>query len=427
MKKNLFSSIIILNFLSFTLNGTDDLKNIHIDPVTKAASSSLTLVDFTFKDLGEYSSVPKVSGNGRVITGFQKKIDDNTIGYVIQDDQYIPLGYPEQGDTVIISAEGINFDGSIVVGSIIFKRKEKEANSLGKIYPYAWVKGTDKYQFIQLSEEEGVAYAISGGGVIAGEIKNGFAHGFPALWRKNSDNKYETIKSKNQSKHYGAGCLGISEDSKVIVGPRFTSNWGSPTATAFKVNLEEGASSFTEQSLATSSYCMANCVSVDGKVIVGCYQYSYNLAFAPPREVVELPVYQACMWENDTRKALGVLSSSGISSPQSEALACNRDGSVIVGKALGAHDDCCKRIDAFVWTKKTGIRSLTQLLGEHGVIIPAGYKLTKATGIDATGKIVVGTAEVNGKIHAYKVTVPEVTAAPSWWYAPFNYLRSLFS
>ena len=168
-----------------------------------------------------------------------------------------------------------------------------------------------------------------------------------------------------------------------------------------------------------SSCGEAIAVSADGKVIVGKSQHGFRdipVGFGAKR----FPLYQACYWTGNGsgQKLLG-FSGKGFFDYflyfQSQALACSGDGAVIVGSTSleqygsGFEEDS----DAFIWTEKSAIRSIQQVLSEHGVDLK-GWILTKATGISRDGKKVVGIGVFNDETRSWEATIPMVTPALSY-------------
>jgi probable HAF family extracellular repeat protein len=160
---------------------------------------------------------------------------------------------------------------------------------------------------------------------------------------------------------------GMSDDGSVIVGASSgfaAQRW---TAATGPVNLPvpgPGAG-------------VANAVTGDGQIAVGNFN---NVA---------------CYWSQATGFVrigqVGVIST---------ALAVNRDGTVIVGRAnIGAGGTTA----AFVWTPTDGMRQLSTILTAQGVDLSAWlYKrvptLVEATGITADGRYLVGNGTKQGFI-----------------------------
>lgn len=67
------------------------------------------------------------------------------------------------------------------------------------------------------------------------------------------------------------------------------------------------------------------------------------------------------------------------------AFGCSWAGDVIVGEA-GAGS----RAEAFYWTADDGTRWLAEVLDEHGVVVPEGWNLDRATAVSADGRTIVG-------------------------------------
>ena len=169
-----------------------------------------------------------------------------------------------------------------------------------------------------------------------------------------------------------------------------------------------------------SPYGEAIAVSADGTVIAGKSQHGFRdipVGLGAKR----FPLYQACYWTGNGSepKLLGFSGRRGFLDYflyfQSQALACNGDGTVIVGST--SLEEYCRGfeedLDAFVWTEQSAMLSIQQLLTEHGVDLK-GWTLTKAKGISRDGKKVVGVGVFNDGTRGWEATIPMVTPALSY-------------
>ena len=151
-----------------------------------------------------------------------------------------------------------------------------------------------------------------------------------------------------------ANCAyGVSADGKVIVGYG-TNKDGKQEA--FRWTEREGKAVGLGDLDGGDFHSFANAVSADGKVVVGYSASSKG--------------EEAFRWTEATGKmeGLGILSGH----ERSEALAVNADGSVIVGISGSGHRDNYPAYRAFIWTQATGIKALSEFLGEKVSIWEAG-------------------------------------------------------
>jgi probable HAF family extracellular repeat protein len=109
-------------------------------------------------------------------------------------------------------------------------------------------------------------------------------------------------------------------------------------------------------------------VSADGSVVVGWAEHADGLQ-------------DAFRWENDTMVGLGMLPGDW---EEGLARAVSGDGSVVVGYVSNESDD-----EPFIWDEDHGIRSLTELLTQHGIDL-SDWDLDTAVDISADGRVIVG-------------------------------------
>jgi len=211
-----------------------------------------------------------------------------------------------------------------------------------------------------LGNEWGSGYGVSGDGTVA----VGLAWYCPGAegfhWTKKDGMKALSHPVGKSSRASGISAdgntiVGFSEDP--IGGYRRPVRWISG-----KTDLFAGAHAIGE----TSG------VSFDGSQIVGQYTTSAN------------GIYAFYYSQQHGLVSLGTV--SGIATDQSFA-----NGVASNGMTVGwSGDPFGSGIQAFVWTPKLTIRSLTKYLKNHGAKIPSNIYLTTALDISADGSTIVG-------------------------------------
>ena len=164
----------------------------------------------------------------------------------------------------------------------------------------------------------------------------------------------------------------VSADGSIIVG-RGTSAAGDE---AFRWTESTGMAGLGDLP-GGGFHSEANAISADGSTIVGKGTSPLSLAVPTGRE--------AFRWTERTGMVgLGVLSSS----IESSALDVSADGRYVVGYST----DTIDHQEPFIWDQDNGMRSLTDLLILQGETEVFNLKLISATGISASGHVIVGNA-----------------------------------
>jgi uncharacterized membrane protein len=143
-------------------------------------------------------------------------------------------------------------------------------------------------------------------------------------------------------------------------------------------------------------------VSADGGVVVGSMT-SPQFTGDPP---FSFPAPEAFRWEGGQTRRLGALTSS--TTRTSSADAVRADGLVIVGSSRTGGTDAAPIDEAFIWTPRWGMSRLAdRATDENGApLVPAGVRLTGATGISNDGTVIVGNAVgATGNPFAYALKV----------------------
>jgi uncharacterized membrane protein len=207
------------------------------------------------------------------------------------------------------------------------------------------------------------------------------------------------------------GGYGVNGDGSVAVGLA----WYCPGAEGFVWNRTDGMTSLSHPSNGASS--RASAISADGRTIVGFFEH--------PKQGIRRPVLwlagkaQLFAGTDTPGEATGVTSDgshivgqfwdattgaggyafhytdgnfvslgtvSGISSDQSYANAVADNGTTVgwSGDPFGVG------IEAFIWSPKLGMQSLTKYLHRRGVLLPFGITLSSALDISADGSTIAG-------------------------------------
>jgi uncharacterized membrane protein len=101
-----------------------------------------------------------------------------------------------------------------------------------------------------------------------------------------------------------------------------------------------------------------------------------------------------------TRETLASLPSS--TTPSSAGYDVSNDGSVVVGSCLTA----VSTYETVIWTS-AGVRRLSEVMTASGADLQgASLVNTNASAISGDGKIIAGTAKVNGELRGYIARLP---------------------
>ncbi|MCX8145647.1 MAG: autotransporter domain-containing protein [Azovibrio sp.] len=165
----------------------------------------------------------------------------------------------------------------------------------------------------------------------------------------------------------------VSADGAVVAGTSATDGVGADRA--FRWTQATGMQSLG--TLAGGAWSEAFGISADGNVVVGASEVSgLN--------------YRAFRWTpSGGMEDLGTLAGGDLSN----ANAVSANGDVVVGAATVSGGSAWR---AFRWTRSGGMQSVADWLAAAGVSVPSGLVLSEATGVDASGNVVVGNGIDDG-------------------------------
>jgi len=203
---------------------------------------------------------------------------------------------------------------------------------------------------------------------------------------------------------------GISGDGATIIGNAFDTTPGLfPSVeqyrqVAFKWNAATGLSrlpdlSSSPQSGRIPALSAANGISRDGSTTVGASRGNDGFV-------------QAVYWRADGVHALGFIPGTALptatlleSVGSTNALAANADGSIIVGRSIGAANDLAWR-----WTAASGMQDLNLLATNAGLNLN-GFVLTDAVGVSDNGQFITGNSfnAAQGQFLGYVLQLAQIT------------------
>lgn len=346
-----------------------------------AAAVLLTLIssaaanpEMSFRGLGDFeggiffSRAHGVSNNGIVVGHGDAPWGREAFRWT-DDTGLVGLGDLPGGD-FLSTAFAISADGRTIAGSS------------GNAEPVAWFDGGP---VTQLGVSPGRAWGVSGdGSTIVG-------------YGRSSNGLYNAFRWTSKSGVVGLGFLpgggyssasGASFDGSVVVGTSRSTDFSG--GVAYRWTKETGMTALTDtEGWSTASEALA--VSDDGSVATGvAYLDGLRRAFR---------------WtESEGMTNLGTLEGGA----WSDAAAISADGRVIVGYADSARGH---REEAFVWTERTGMVPLFDIL-EHGGVDMTGWSMIRIEAISPDGTFLAGSAQGFGGTQAFLAVIPAPSAIP---------------
>jgi len=321
---------------------------------------------------GNYSWPSAVSGDGSTVVGESTDSNGNnqamrwTAGGGMQG-----LGFIGTGSYSY--AQAVSADGSTVVG--------QSTNSMGNGEAFRWTSaggmlglgfiGTGNYSYAN-----GVS---ADGSTVVGTSRN-------------SSNNTEAFRWTSTGGMLGLGFLstvvssyssanGVSADGSTVVG---ASRNSSNNTEAFRWTSTGGMQGLGY--LSGGNYSSATAISADGSTVAGTSQNNLGNS-------------EAFHWTSaGGMQRLGFIGTDYIS----WASAISADGKVVVGSSRAF----LSNTNAFRWSTTAGMQSIPQWLSAAGVTVATGWTPTEATGVNANGNVVVGSAnDANGNQQAWLARV----------------------
>jgi probable HAF family extracellular repeat protein len=327
-----------------------------------AAGAFTPLGDLLGNDFA--SSAYAISADGEVIVGSGRSISGSEAFRWTESSGLVGLG-DLPGSIVSSRANAVSRHGSVVVGSA-------EGASGGEAFRW-----TENGGMVGLGAQSSARAVSADGNVVVG-IFPGAIEGEAFRWTEASG--MVGLGELGGGARSGSEAYGVSADGSVVTG----ASWSAAGWQAFRWTESSGMVGIGD--LPGGRFeSIAYGVSADGSVIVGSGEINGGR--------------RAFRWTVGT----GMVALTEFH--YSYALAASGDGSVIVGRHQGPFVDQ----DAFIWDEAHGMRSLTTVLANAGVL-PNGWLLQEASGVSADGKRIVGWGRnPDGNTEAWLV---DMTAIP---------------
>ena len=189
---------------------------------------------------------------------------------------------------------------------------------------------------------------------------------------------------------------GVSADGSIIAG-----NVGDQ---AIRWTQATGFQLLGQQPRGTSSNPTGGILPIDPPIVVDASSiHAQNKSpIVPP--IVGFSTSQA--WDMTPDGPVIVIVPPIVGFSTSQAWDMTPDGSMIVGGGFSAHGS-----DAFIWTQKDGMQSLTDMLVQGGVDL-AGWQLGWARGVSDNGQVIIGSGiNPQGQYQAWVIILaPEPSA-----------------
>jgi probable HAF family extracellular repeat protein len=358
--------------------------------VASIAAAAPSRADVSFRGIGHTdtelfeNAAYGLSANGQVLVGYYTPPDGPHGFRWTLAEGLIGLGLIQEGD-INSTARAASADGTFVIGD------------------GAKLRGHDAFRWsaasgmVSLGNLRGVARFFGNstahdvsddGAVVVGVSENPDFNGEAFLWTEAAG---MLGLGDLPGGIFDSVAFGVSGDGQVVVG-QSNSVLGDE---AFRWTLLGGMVGLgdfpggLESSAATDA-------SGNGSVIVGW-------GTASSVENAEGYQSQAFRWTEET----GLVNLGDLPGGRffSQANAVSADGSVVVGQATSGNAPQTGGLEAFVWTHRTGMRSVRDVLAAANVDM-SGWVLTSATGVSSDGRIVAGFGEHDGRGEAWIATLP---------------------
>lgn len=284
-------------------------------------------------------------------------------------------------------ALGVSSDGSAITGMSHYE------NSNGLVEAFLWTSTGGMVGLGDLAGGDKYSYGdgISGDGKVV--VGLGDANGKTAAFRWKADvgmEDLETLPGGDPSTSWQTG-RDANADGSVIVGRSHNGIHGE----AFRWTAATGMVGLGRLPGGTGN-SVATAVSPDGRYVVGSSSSSEGR--------------QAFLWDNVSGSMVGLGDLPGASVAglySGEASDVSADGRVVVGDSETELEDGSFETIAFHWTSASGMRSLRDVLTEHGANVD-GWVLSSVAAVSSDGLTFVGYGiNPNGASEAWVATIPE--------------------
>lgn len=268
-------------------------------------------------------------------------------------------------------AFAISGDGSTITGwsSMVFPSGPQKV--------FRWTAGTGLQNLGALNGDQAQAYCVSAdGSVIAGFSWP--TSGGTMAFRWTAAGGMEGIGTLGGIR---SAVSGMNPDGNVLVGGSTLTNTAVTHGRAFRWTRDGGMQDLGVLN-STDSHAVA--VSADGSIIAGV-----NTLYSPQGSLVSQSVFR---WTQSG----GMVNLGSGGNTYASVSGMSADGSILVGEA-GSR--------AYLWRADIGIVNLNQYLAAANVDM-SHWLLTRANGITADGRTVVGEGQHDGVLEGYVVTLP---------------------
>lgn len=329
---------------------------------------------------GNYSWPSAVSGDGSTVVG--ESLDSTGTYQAFRWTSAGMQGLGVLGTGTSSYATAVSTDGSVVVGQSMISFSYYEA--------FRWTStGMQGLGFLDTRQTGGnhksTAWGVSAdGSVVVGRSQNSNNYYEAFRWTGGVMQGLGFLDTRPTSSNYYSGAGDVSADGSVVVGTSLNSN-GYYEAFRWTSGVMQGLGYLGGLTNGTSS---ASAVSADGSTVVGASNYNISNTYN-----------QAFRWTSaGGMQGLGFIGTD----IKSWANDVSADGNVVVGRSSSSGN-----IDsAFRWSTTAGMQSIPQWLSAAGVTVATGWTPTEATGVNANGNVVVGSAnDANGNQQAWLARV----------------------
>jgi|GEM_PF-5645417 len=339
----------------------------------------------------------EVSGNGISVVG--KNSNNNDIyqneffTWNVLDRKKTYQSYDKSWSNIEISS--LNYDGNILFGET---KIEGTQGNKGFIYNRLTSKSKllevpDKYSSFEIHRISRDNNIVLG----SGRINNTHDSSEAFIWYLDQNKIIVLDNLANNTSRYNSIPWNISIDNTIIVGTSLNQDeqsvavmWKGPDYEITQLNL-----------LNNGSRGNASALSSDGKIIIGDVSDGNNGNRT-----------EAVVWNTVTKNMIVLDHSKNypLDTYYSLAKGVSADGQTVIGSAY-VHSGPTGNDIFFIWTQETGMSDANLLLKSlfplNDFLKLEGSKILTVSGIDASGRVIVGHAKYNNKKFGYRAVLPK--------------------